>query len=322
MITQLDSFRNILDDLMLPAMHSRVILWGNDYSGRFLAWYANYYHSINVDYWISLDMKTGQSYEEDIYRKTVLDFNYKDTMNAILWVSESLTDDDREWLSRKGFKENKNLVDFYEILKRENICNGNIQFMSALEYIYGCDFLQAIETNSFTLMNEHAHAYRCTTQKEIFPILDKCHCVPKENDAIFDFGCGKGSALVSFLDYGFEKIGGIEFEPDIYNTCLNNFSKLSIDSKRYQIIKGNAQELEEELDDFNWFYFFSPFDKTIFSSCVNSIKQSIERKRRKIKIISISPESNEIFIANNEFRLTNQFAIPMRQRVVDIYESL
>lgn len=47
MLKCLDAFRKILDDMMLEAMHKRIILYGYGYTGRFLKWYAQYYHSIN-----------------------------------------------------------------------------------------------------------------------------------------------------------------------------------------------------------------------------------------------------------------------------------
>lgn len=53
MLKCLDAFRKILDDMMLEAMHKRIILYGYGYTGRFLKWYAQYYHSINVDYIIT-----------------------------------------------------------------------------------------------------------------------------------------------------------------------------------------------------------------------------------------------------------------------------
>ncbi len=314
-------FREILDEQMIDAMHKRVILWGNGYSGRFLKWYAKYYHSIEIDYLISLDMKTGQSYEEEIFRKTILEFNYKDVRNAVMWISEPLDSDDATYLARYGYEEGKNLVNFSALCTRNGLCTTGIQFMSVLENKYGCDFLNAVETKDFTVDSRHAHAYRCTTQKELFPILDGCHCIPKHQDAIFDFGCGKGAALVSFLDYGFEQVGGVEYEPKLFETCKSNMEKLKLNRKIVQLLKGDAADLDEELDNYNWFYFFQPFDRFVFSACIKAITNSYGRNRRKIRIISISPTSHDIITGTEIFRLTNQFSIAMRQRVVDVYET-
>ena len=77
----------------------------------------------------------------------------------------------------------------------------------------------------------------------------------------------------------------------------------------------------DPLDSYNWFYFFLPFDNYIFEKCVKAICESYKRKKRKIRIISISPYSHECIEKTGVFRLTNQFTIDMRQRVVDVFES-
>ena len=152
--------------------------------------------------------------------------------------------------------------------------------------------------------------------------MDRCHCVPDIDDGIFDYGCGKGSALVSFLDYGFKRVGGVEYEPKIYDVLVDNMRKLGIETgENIELICGNAQNLNTELDKYNWFYFFLPFDNYIFENCIKAICDSYRRKRRKIHIISISPFSWQCIENSGVFRLINQFTVDMRQRVVNIYTN-
>ncbi len=205
---------------------------------------------------------------------------------------------------------------------RRKVGKRDIQFFEWLEWKYHCNFLTAIEKNEFEVASEHGAPYRCTTQKEIFPILDKCHCVPDIDDAIFDYGCGKGSALISFLDYGFKKVGGAEYEPKIYDVLMDNMQKLGIDTdENVELICGDAGKLDTELDQYNWFYFFLPFDNRIFEKCMDSICRSYQRKKRKLHIISISPLSWRCIEDSGIFRLVNQFTVDMRQRVVDVFET-
>ena len=45
----IDEFREILDEIMIKALHRRVILYGYEsYTGRILKWYAEYYHDIRL----------------------------------------------------------------------------------------------------------------------------------------------------------------------------------------------------------------------------------------------------------------------------------
>jgi len=337
MLSVLKEFREKLDDIMLKAMHSRVLLYGYEsYTGRFIKWYAEYYHSINIDYLVSTDMSRGRAYDEEIFRPSILDFNYKSVGQAIIWVTEPLTNSLQSDLERKGYIKGETYFDFYEAVYGSDIYGSNeenvdvfnkrkegrrdIQFLEWLEWKYECNFVTRIKHEFLEVAKEHGEGYGCTTQKEIFPILDHCHCIPQANDAIFDFGCGKGGALVSFLDYGFQRVGGIEYEPKIYDVLNKNMRRLGLESK-VEMLLGDAGDLTNQLDGYNWFYFFLPFDDYIFERCIKSICDSYQRKPRKISIISISPYSHGCIEKTGLFRLTNQFTVDMRQRVVDIFES-
>ena len=240
------------------------------------------------------------------------------------------------FLENRGYVKNETFFDFYEAIYMQDVFveedhsldvfhkrksgKRDIQFLEWLEWKYGCNFVTRIKQDFLTVAKEHGEGYGCTTQKEIFPILDQCHCVPKNGDAIFDYGCGKGGALVSFLDYGFSHVGGVEYEPEIYNILVENMNRLGLDNE-IQLLQGDAANVDEELDAYNWFYFFLPFDTFIFEKCMKAICRSYERNKRKIKIISISPYSYECIENTGVFRLTNQFTIDMRQRVVYVFES-
>ncbi len=337
MLSILEEFRRTLDDIMLKAMHSSVLLYGYEsYTGRFIKWYAKYYHNIEIDYLVSTDMSRGRAYDTEIFRPSVIDFNYKNVRQAVIWTTEPITDELRIFLEDRGYINGETYFDFYEAIYGNDIYGVNeegtdifrkkkegrrdIQFLEWLEWKYDCNFVTRIHHDFLEVAGEHGEGYGCTTQKEIFPILDHCHCIPQEDDAIFDYGCGKGGALVSFLDYGFKKVGGVEYEPKIYDVLKENIDRLKLED-RTELLYGDAGELTVELDSYNWFYFFLPFDNYIFEKCIQSICDSYERKKRKLHIISISPYSHECIERTGIFRLTNQFTVDMRQRVVDVFES-
>ncbi len=337
MLPILGEFRECLDNIMIQSIHSSILLYGYEsYTGRFIKWYAEYYHNIKIDYLVSTDMSRGRAYDSEIFRPSVIDFNYRNVRQAVIWVTEPMTQNLRVDLEGKGYVKGKTYFDFYEAIYGSDIYGKNeedtdifrkkkegkrdIQFLEWLEWKYGCNFVTRIHHDFLEVAGEHGGGYGCTTQKEIFPILDHCHCIPQMDDAIFDYGCGKGGALVSFLDYGFQRVGGVEYEPKIYDVLKENINLLELES-RVEILYGDAGEIMEPLDSYNWFYFFLPFDNYIFEKCVKAICESYKRKKRKIRIISISPYSHECIEKTDVFRLTNQFTIDMRQRVVDVFES-
>ena len=53
MLEELKEFRDKLDDLMCSCMDKTIVIYGYGYSGRFVAWYADYYHSIKPKYLIT-----------------------------------------------------------------------------------------------------------------------------------------------------------------------------------------------------------------------------------------------------------------------------
>ena len=87
MLKQLIEFRERLDNVMRQAFGKRIVLWGYGYTGRFLEWYAEYYHSIRIDYIITEDWSTGQPYNFPLFRDSVFEFDYMDVRNAIVWLA-------------------------------------------------------------------------------------------------------------------------------------------------------------------------------------------------------------------------------------------
>lgn len=321
---------------MLPAMHRRIVLYGYGYTGRFLKWYAEYYHSINVDYVISLDMSSGQSYEEEIYRPSFLGFDYKDSMSALLWLAVPMDEKLRRELESHGFFAGDNLVDFYQIIYGDDVTweesceqkavhkrktgTRDIQFLEWLEWKYKCNFVTAVQA---TALSVTGNSYRVTSQKEIFTILDRCHLGGDIGEGIFDFGCGKGGGMVAFCDYGFKKIGGVEQDPDLYELLVDNMQKIGINKvAELECIKGDATSVREVLDKYSWFYFFDPFGNDIFKKCVCNICESVKRKKRKVHIIFINPHCYKVMENMRDFRLTNQFIVAVRQKVVSVWESI
>lgn len=337
MIAQLQKFRDILDDIMLKCMHTRIVLYGYDtYSGRFIKWYAEYYHGIQIDWLVSDDMSTGKGYDREIFRPSVFDFGYKDIRNAILWLAQPVTDEIKEWLDEKDYKKDETYYDFYDAVfgkdyyvEADNTADAftktktgkrDIQFMEWLEYKYDCNIVTPISKEDFEIVDSHGSRYSCSTQKEIFPILDHCHIHPGIDDAIFDFGCGKGGAMVSFLDYGFKNVGGVEYETKTYDVAKRNLLNLGING--VELICGDARNVIRELDRYNWFYFFFPFDTDVFMVVLRNILESYQRKKRKLYLIYYTAMSYSFIEDTGAFRLTNQFTVDSRQRVVGIFETI
>lgn len=335
MLKILDDFRNTLSDIMLRSMHNRVALYGyGGYTGRFIKWYAKYYHNIDVEWLISEDMSIGHGYELEIFRPSVFDFGYKDIKNAVIWLCQPLTQFLEQSMQTWGYEKNVTYFDLYGAIYADDICATlpttdafhqkktglrDIQFIEWLEWKYNCNFLTQVSKENFEFANPHGTRYCCTTQKELFTILDSFHIHPEPTDAVFDFGCGKGGALLCFMDYGFRHVGGVEFEQKLCDVAKDNFAVLDIAG--VELISGDARNVTESLDKYNLFYFYAPFDNTILETVINNIVDSYHRNKRKIRIIYFTAMRYDAFEKTEIFRLTNQISIDSWQRIVGFFES-
>lgn len=89
-------------------------------------------------------------------------------------------------------------------------------------------------------------------------LLDLLSCVDiAKFHGFFDVGCGKGYVLWKAGQWGFDRVGGVEYDWKLYKTCEANLEKLGV-RKAVDITCGDACEYEH-YGDYDVFYFFNPF---------------------------------------------------------------
>ncbi len=338
MLEVLDDFREKLSNVMVSCMDKRIILYGYGYTGKFLRWYASYYHALEVDFVITTDWSAGVSFDQEIFRPTLLNFNYKDAKDCVVLLAVPYQGEVVELLKREGYNSDV-IYDFYKIIYGDDLewpdittdvfhqrKTGirEIQFLEYLEWKYDCNFLNKVNNTDFKDVNpEKGTSYVINTQKEIFEIFDKIHYRPCDNDAIMDLGCGKCGAMLSLMDYGFPSVGGVEYETGLYDVAIENMKKLGLDNnKNIEIIHSDVTKLTKELDKYNWFYMFSPFYDEVFEACMNNIVESVRRKERKVRIVYANPHCYKLIEKTGVFKLISQFTFTSRQRVVKVYETI
>ena len=337
MLAALQEFRRRLDRIMLQCMHESVLLYGYEsYTGRFIKWYAEYYHGIDVNYLVSTDMSRCRAYDQEVFRPSILDFDYKDVRNAVIWVAEPVTPSLEKDLTSRGYKKDATWFDFYGAIYGEDVSSEadpeadvysqkksgrrDIQFLEWLEWKYDCNFVQRIKGEEMIGRLEGNSGYACTTQKEIFPILDHCHVTSVCGGALFDFGCGKGGALVSALDYGFQHVGGIEYDSRIYEIAKMNMERLHLED-RVELLHGDAGMLTCELDAYNWFFYWFEGLEDVGRKIVDNLKDSIRRNPRVIHILFHVGRSHAFIEDGGFFHLVNEFTVDSRHRVVGVFEN-
>ena len=107
MLEELKEFRDTLDDLMCSCMDKTIVIYGYGYSGRFVAWYADYYHSIKPKYLITEENSSIIPYEYPLFRSSLFEFDYKDVKNSVVWLCTAETEEIRTCLETHGYVKNK-----------------------------------------------------------------------------------------------------------------------------------------------------------------------------------------------------------------------
>ncbi|HZV81858.1 MAG TPA: class I SAM-dependent methyltransferase [Geobacteraceae bacterium] len=146
------------------------------------------------------------------------------------------------------------------------------------------------------LPEERCHYYANSGGLHLERVLDSLRITPQ--DAIVDFGSGKGGALITMARYPFARIMGVEISPDLVAIARSNFTKLGIGSVAMTL--GDAADFTD-LDAYNYFYFFSPFPGSVMGSVIGNIGASLVRAPRKATIIYFNPEYHEAVVTGSPF---------------------
>lgn len=150
-------------------------------------------------------------------------------------------------------------------------------------------------------VTERTHYYADSGGLEFDKIM--AHFSITNNDAIVDFGCGKGGILISLSKYPFSKITGVEIASDLVEIAKNNIRKLNI--KNVNVICSDAAEFKQ-LNEYNYFYFFDPFPCNVMEEVMSNIEKSISEHPRKVTIIYLNPLCHELIESGNIFTRTKE----------------
>ena len=186
---------------------------------------------------------------------------------------------------------------------------------SLKEKSQGLDFsmMQLSDNHYPKNKNSNYYGYFMTREDTILEGLKRVPVDPAEKSFI-DVGCGKGICLKAACEFGYKKVAGIEFLPDIADIAKSNMKKLKLDAEVFQ---ENAITFDRYAD-YDVFYFYNPFDATIFKDVIATIDKSLETRPRTIYIIYTSPTSHQLWLDAN-FKVIDEYIDQNRGTQVNIY---
>lgn len=168
-----------------------------------------------------IDEKLRYTYDSEpaIYKSSLLD--YIDSSKHMIVSSIKEFNKVQEKLLNYGYHMGENLFDVYS-----DIGDSYIEFLQRKNRIieFGSVFKENIENEWGR--EDCAHipfGYSCVDH-----VFDEISSLDN-NLAFFDYGCGKGAAILMAYMSGIVKLGGVEIVRDIYNQCVVNMKELGID---------------------------------------------------------------------------------------------
>ncbi len=277
-------FLSEIEDVVTPLIDKQIYIYGCDQGGMFLQWYLKEFWGRDIVAFIDKNVSSPTT--------TILHlmaFYYIESENAVIInVTTRSVFEDVEGVgdSWDNFSIKKDQVIDVQKLLYGNLCEKNpsrtIAYFDWIENQKGCELVQIIKKDKVD--GAGAHGYYPIDVCSLIDCLKEFSIDP-EKDKIMDFGAGKGSGVIALKACGFQNIGGVEYSRDIFDTFVDNIKKIGWRNNSYELKNdnsyinydgiscwlGDASMMNRELDYYNWFYFFNPFDVFIFEKVLKNI---------------------------------------------------
>jgi len=146
----------------------------------------------------------------------------------------------------------------------------------------------------------HGKRYHATPPVSFRRVLKRLK-VDLADYTFIDFGSGKGRTLLMASDFPFKSIIGIEFGEELHRHAVSNIQRYK-PKHPTQIEALHIDAMQFILPDGPLIlYFFNPFDGTVLEQVLANIRRAASMSPRKIFIIYLYLENEELFKASEEF---------------------
>lgn len=285
----------------------KIIIYGFGRGGKFLR------HLIQdidgrVKVTFIIDEKLRYTYDSEpaIYRPSLLD--YIDSSKHMVLSSIKDMKQIQGNLSSYGYIIGENLFDVYDA-----IGDSYVEFLQK-KWEGVIDFRMVFKENLEELGPEcsdhQPFSHSCVDN--VFEEIRKL----EDNLSFFDFGCGKGAAILMAYMSGIDKLGGVEIARSIYDQCVLNMKELKIECSLL-----NEDATQCNIDEYNCLFFYNPFGQSILKKVLSNIQKSYMNKKRKIYLIYGNPFFHKCVIEDKFFRLYKQIRTDLYDPLLNIYVS-
>lgn len=126
------------------------------------------------------------------------------------------------------------------------------------------------------------------------------------NDVFLDIGCGKGRMLYMAAQYPFARVLGVEISPQLANIARSN--ALRWPSRAGCPIEVYCADAATFVipPDVTLVYLFNPFDCATTDAVVKRLRQSIEQRPRRLRIIYLWPTCRDAVVQHGFIRTNSR----------------
>jgi len=127
----------------------------------------------------------------------------------------------------------------------------------------------------------HGTRYQATGEAVIRWCIENCG-LPYSETTFVDIGCGKGRVVMVAAMYGFKRVLGVEYSPELAAVCRKNLEKLTMSAglpalhgvlAPCEVIEGDAVEFQ--VPEGNLLAFFNnPFDEVVHKQVLRNLAAS------------------------------------------------
>lgn len=269
----------------------KIIIWGYGSQGKLIESYCK--QNLRK---IEAIIDSNFTYEGKIYLAPYLLKKYNPNVTVILVAVSGNIENILEQAFQYGYSLEKNIIVFRDFFVG---CNDVLvdYYSWAEKKIKGVNFEKRISKEELGYEDKNYNLYSFMRGIDLRKVLSQ-FCFSNE-DAVFDYGCGRGAALSLFSHLGIRKLGGIELSDELYISAKSNLEKMNINA---DIVLGDAI-LHKQIDDYNFFYIFDSFRENVFRTVIGNIYESYLRKKRKVCLIYSMPYEHDIVMESGKFEL-------------------
>ena len=295
-------FDKRMDEAFRQSNGKKVVVWGYGASGKFL---AHYFRRKNRIIDVIIDDNANFPFEMHVFQSVILDeLSSSDYFVICDFAEESNVD---QILESHGYIRDVSYIWLRKWLGQEY--SRKVSYYDWLDYRLGTDISEAVHNSQGDNL-----FYSYGSDYALVDVLDNFYL---DDQSVFDFGFGKAGTLIMFAEHKAKKIGGVEYDPQLYKIGEDNLKKCGINN--YELYNMDAAKITTEIDGYTLFYMYNPFRGETFKKVISNIEESYSRNPRRILFLYSGTVQHKDVVRNGKFRLVRKIFNDYWSKYTNIY---